>query len=133
MPKRSVADPEEAYDLSDEELQQVYTWVDSLTLSRPKRNIHRDFSDGVLLAGESTGRMGKGAGSGGGSDVRVLSWQRCGGYERARERERERAREERALCQQTAHEAGGWMGGWTGEQGREVQQQPDSINPSRRA
>ena len=52
MPKRSVSDPEEAYDLSDEELQQVYTWVDSLTLSRPKRNIHRDFSDGVLMAGK---------------------------------------------------------------------------------
>ena len=52
MPKRSVSDPEEAYDLRDEELQQVYTWVDSLTLSRPKRNIHRDFSDGVLMAGK---------------------------------------------------------------------------------
>lgn len=37
-------------ELSDEELQRVYTWVDSIKLSRPKRNISRDFSDGVLAA-----------------------------------------------------------------------------------
>lgn len=28
----------------------IYEWIDSLILSRPKRNIARDFSDGVLLA-----------------------------------------------------------------------------------
>ena len=31
-------------------MQVVYTWVDSLILSRPKRNIARDFSDAVLVA-----------------------------------------------------------------------------------
>ncbi|CAM9819435.1 unnamed protein product [Chrysoparadoxa australica] len=36
--------------LSDEELQKVYVWVDEIPLTRPKRNIARDFSDGVLLA-----------------------------------------------------------------------------------
>jgi hypothetical protein len=36
--------------LTDEELQRIYIWVDSIPLSRPKRNIARDFSDGVLLA-----------------------------------------------------------------------------------
>jgi hypothetical protein len=32
--------------LTDEELQHVYVWIDSIPLSRPKRNIARDFSDG---------------------------------------------------------------------------------------
>mmetsp|Transcript_28020 Transcript_28020/g.79230 ORF Transcript_28020/g.79230 Transcript_28020/m.79230 type:complete len:234 (+) Transcript_28020:280-981(+) len=36
--------------LSEEQLQELYTWVDGIPLSRPKRNIARDFSDGVLLA-----------------------------------------------------------------------------------
>jgi hypothetical protein len=30
----------------DEDLQRIYTWVDDIPLSRPKRNITRDFSDG---------------------------------------------------------------------------------------
>ena len=34
--------------LDDEELQRIYQWVDEVPLSRPKRNIARDFSDGVL-------------------------------------------------------------------------------------
>ena len=33
-------------DLDDETLQTIYTWVDEVPLSRPKRNINRDFSDG---------------------------------------------------------------------------------------
>lgn len=33
-----------------EELQSLYEWVDEIPLSRPKRNIARDFSDGVLAA-----------------------------------------------------------------------------------
>lgn len=37
-------------DIAEEELQALYTWVDSIPLSRPKRNIARDFSDGVLMA-----------------------------------------------------------------------------------
>ncbi|KAI8815900.1 uncharacterized protein EV422DRAFT_340524 [Fimicolochytrium jonesii] len=28
----------------------IYTWVDSIPLSRPKRNTQRDFSDGVATA-----------------------------------------------------------------------------------
>jgi len=36
--------------LDDEDLQRVYQWVDEIPLSRPKRNIARDFSDGVLTA-----------------------------------------------------------------------------------
>jgi hypothetical protein len=30
----------------EDELQGLYTWVDEIPLSRPKRNIARDFSDG---------------------------------------------------------------------------------------
>mmetsp|Transcript_46714 Transcript_46714/g.108927 ORF Transcript_46714/g.108927 Transcript_46714/m.108927 type:complete len:247 (-) Transcript_46714:114-854(-) len=35
---------------SDEELQKLYNWVDEIPLSKPKRNISRDFADGVLYA-----------------------------------------------------------------------------------
>ncbi|KAL8433780.1 hypothetical protein ACSSS7_003626 [Eimeria intestinalis] len=28
----------------------LYAWLDTLPLSRPKRNLHRDFADGVLMA-----------------------------------------------------------------------------------
>jgi len=31
--------------IDEEELQLVYQWVDSIPLSRPKKNIARDFSD----------------------------------------------------------------------------------------
>ena len=34
-----------ATSIDEEELQLVYQWVDSVPLSRPKRNIARDFSD----------------------------------------------------------------------------------------
>ncbi|KAL5016143.1 hypothetical protein ScPMuIL_005732 [Solemya velum] len=37
-------------DFDDAELEELYTWVDSIQLSRAKRNIARDFSDGVLVA-----------------------------------------------------------------------------------
>lgn len=33
-------------DLSEEALQDLYAWIDKIKLSRPKRNISRDFSDG---------------------------------------------------------------------------------------
>ncbi len=36
--------------LSDEQLDKLYTWIDSIPLSRPKKNLARDFSDGVLMA-----------------------------------------------------------------------------------
>ena len=34
--------------IDEEELQLVYQWVDSVNLSRPKKNIARDFSDGGI-------------------------------------------------------------------------------------
>jgi hypothetical protein len=39
-----------ASDLSDEQLRSIYAWIDAVPLSRPKRNIARDFSDGCMLA-----------------------------------------------------------------------------------
>lgn len=36
--------------LSEEELTEVYNWVDQIPLSRPKKNITRDFADAVLMA-----------------------------------------------------------------------------------
>lgn len=36
--------------MDDEELQRIYQWVDDIPLTRPKRNIARDFADGVLVA-----------------------------------------------------------------------------------
>ncbi|XP_059821723.1 sperm flagellar protein 1-like [Hypanus sabinus] len=37
-------------EMDDERLRELYAWVDTLQLSRTKRNIARDFSDGVLIA-----------------------------------------------------------------------------------
>ena len=39
----------ESFHLSDEELLSLYTWVDSIPLSRAKQKITRDFSDGGTL------------------------------------------------------------------------------------
>ena len=36
--------------MSEEELQALYAWIDEIPLSRQKKNINRDFSDGVLAA-----------------------------------------------------------------------------------
>lgn len=36
--------------LTDEQLRSIYAWIDAIPLSRPKRNIARDFSDGCMLA-----------------------------------------------------------------------------------
>lgn len=36
--------------LDDETLQRLYAWIDEIPLSRPKKNIARDFSDGILFA-----------------------------------------------------------------------------------
>ena len=36
--------------ITEEEMQLIYNWIDEIPLSRPKKNISRDFSDGVLLA-----------------------------------------------------------------------------------
>ena len=37
-------------ELSDEQLKALYAWIDAIPFSRPKKNITRDFSDGVLFA-----------------------------------------------------------------------------------
>ena len=37
-------------EMSEEGLEAIYTWVDAVPVSRPKRNIQRDFADGSLLA-----------------------------------------------------------------------------------
>ncbi|XP_047145346.1 sperm flagellar protein 1 isoform X1 [Hydra vulgaris] len=37
-------------ELSEASLQELYTWIDEIPLSRPKKNFARDFSDGVLVA-----------------------------------------------------------------------------------
>ncbi|KAG2466028.1 SPEF1 protein, partial [Polypterus senegalus] len=39
-----------AVELDEDALQELYTWVDHIPLSRPKKSIARDFSDGVLAA-----------------------------------------------------------------------------------
>ena len=39
-----------APDIDEDEVQMVYNWIDEIPLSRPKRNITRDFADGCLLA-----------------------------------------------------------------------------------
>lgn len=36
--------------LTPEDLQKIYAWVDEIPLSRPKKNITRDFADGVMIA-----------------------------------------------------------------------------------
>ncbi|CAF3761460.1 unnamed protein product [Rotaria magnacalcarata] len=36
--------------LDDQILQDLYAWIDQIQLSRPKRRIEKDFSDGVMVA-----------------------------------------------------------------------------------
>ena len=36
--------------LDETSLDRLYSWVDGIPLSRPKKNMARDFSDGVLMA-----------------------------------------------------------------------------------
>ena len=40
----------DAPNLNEEELNEIYSWVDQISLSKPKKNMARDFSDGVLMA-----------------------------------------------------------------------------------
>ena len=39
-----------APELDEEETQLLYNWADEIPLSRPKKNITRDFADGCLMA-----------------------------------------------------------------------------------
>jgi hypothetical protein len=34
------------HELNEEEIRELYAWIDNATFSRPKRNLARDFSDG---------------------------------------------------------------------------------------
>ncbi len=36
--------------LTETELEKLYSWVDQIKLSRPKKNMARDFSDALLLS-----------------------------------------------------------------------------------
>ena len=41
--------------MTEDEMQRLYQWIDEIPLSRPKRNIGRDFSDGgVVFVAAST-------------------------------------------------------------------------------
>eukprot|EP00210_Caulerpa_lentillifera_P000836 g809.t1 len=37
-------------EVTEQDLKKLYTWIDDIPLSRPKKNFGRDFSDGVLMA-----------------------------------------------------------------------------------
>ncbi len=44
-----MADPQDkkwSIDLDEQLLQDLYAWIDQIPLSRPKKRIERDFSDG---------------------------------------------------------------------------------------
>ena len=36
--------------ISEEDLDSLYAWVDGIPLSRPKKNMARDFADGLMVA-----------------------------------------------------------------------------------
>lgn len=37
-------------ELSDDDLQKLYSWIDQIPLTRKKKSVSRDFSDGILVA-----------------------------------------------------------------------------------
>ena len=37
-------------ELDDRKLEDLYEWIDQIPLSRPKKRIERDFSDGCMVA-----------------------------------------------------------------------------------
>jgi hypothetical protein len=40
----------EAPPINEDEMEQLLEWIDGISFSRPKKNLSRDFSDGVLVA-----------------------------------------------------------------------------------
>ncbi|ODM99370.1 Sperm flagellar protein 1 [Orchesella cincta] len=46
----SVGEVDERDCLNPQDLEELYSWIDTVPLSRPKKNINRDFSDGVSVA-----------------------------------------------------------------------------------
>jgi hypothetical protein len=45
--------------MNDEQMMLIYEWIDSIPLSREKKNINRDFCDGALLGFFTDGSMAK--------------------------------------------------------------------------
>ena len=43
----------QAPDVDEEDMQMIYNWVDEIPLSRPKKNIGRDFADGGKIFSNS--------------------------------------------------------------------------------
>ena len=37
-------------DMTEDQIRQIYEWIDEFEFSKPKKNIARDFSDGLLVA-----------------------------------------------------------------------------------
>ena len=56
-------------ELDDDQLQQIYSWIDEIPLSRPKRNIARDFSDGGASTHHSVEPVGGGGRDGRGTTI----------------------------------------------------------------
>ena len=40
--------PSEVAEMDEQVLEELYTWIDQIPLSRPKKDLKRDFSDGGL-------------------------------------------------------------------------------------
>lgn len=38
------------YEIEEDQINEVYHWIDQVELTRPKKNIGRDFCDGVMMA-----------------------------------------------------------------------------------
>jgi hypothetical protein len=45
-----VAVGKQARTMDEQELQTLYSWIDEIPLSRAKKNLHRDFSDGGMIS-----------------------------------------------------------------------------------
>jgi hypothetical protein len=50
MSSSSTLSPVHTAELTAVQLQGIYRWIDSIPLSKPKKNISRDFSDGTLVS-----------------------------------------------------------------------------------
>ncbi|KAK3094411.1 hypothetical protein FSP39_001445 [Pinctada imbricata] len=48
LDKLTVSENDDQYD--DAELEELYSWIDTFPLTRPKKNLSRDFADGVPVA-----------------------------------------------------------------------------------
>ena len=46
----NISFSEMSHQLDEQTTKDLLIWIDSIELSRPKKNINRDFADGVLVA-----------------------------------------------------------------------------------